>query len=144
MQPRGIRNKNPGNIRKSFDKWQGLSSKQLDCDFFQFNAPEWGIRALARILVTYQAKHKLKSVQAIIGRWAPPNENNTPAYVASVAKKLGVAPTADIDVTNPAVMRPLVEAIIFHENGQQPYPAGLLDKAMELAGLKPKEGTQHA
>lgn len=144
MQPRGIRNKNPGNIRKSFEKWQGLDSRQLDRDFFQFTAPEWGIRAIARILLTYQAKYGLKSVKDIIGRWAPPTENDTAAYVKNVAKKLGVGVTAAIDASDPAVMRPLVEAIIMHENGQQPYPAGLLDKAMELAGLKPNKGTDHA
>lgn len=34
--PRGIRNCNPGNIRLTRDKWQGLRSEQTDTEFFQF------------------------------------------------------------------------------------------------------------
>ena len=34
--PRGLRNNNPGNIRITKDKWQGLREKQTDKDFFQF------------------------------------------------------------------------------------------------------------
>ena len=37
--PRGIRNNNPGNIRLSKDKWQGLRQEQTDGTFFQFIAP---------------------------------------------------------------------------------------------------------
>lgn len=32
--PRGLRNNNPGNIRTTKDKWQGLREKQTDKDFF--------------------------------------------------------------------------------------------------------------
>ena len=33
---RGLRNCNPGNIRITKDKWQGLRAKQEDKSFFQF------------------------------------------------------------------------------------------------------------
>jgi len=48
--PRGIRNNNPLNIRKSADKWQGLSTLQEDKEFFQFETIEWGWRAAFVIL----------------------------------------------------------------------------------------------
>ncbi|TAN58394.1 MAG: structural protein, partial [Magnetospirillum sp.] len=41
--------------------------------------------------------------------------------IAHVASRLGVAPDQTIDVTRPETMADLVEAIIRHENGQQPY-----------------------
>lgn len=44
--PRGLRNNNPGNIRLSKDKWQGLRERQEDKEFFQFVSIEWGYRAL--------------------------------------------------------------------------------------------------
>lgn len=37
--PRGLRNNNPGNIRLSKDKWQGLRERQEDKEFFQFGTP---------------------------------------------------------------------------------------------------------
>ena len=49
MKPRGIRNNNPGNIRKSNVKWQGLAAEQTDGAFYQFTRPEYGIRALCRV-----------------------------------------------------------------------------------------------
>ena len=80
--PRGVFNFNPGNIRKSNEMWRGLSpaSAQTDPAFFRFAAPEWGIRAIAAILRTYQIKHNLKTVSQLIHRWAPPVENDTGAY----------------------------------------------------------------
>ena len=37
--PRGIRNRNPGNIRRSRDRWKGLAPAQTDPAFFVFDAP---------------------------------------------------------------------------------------------------------
>ena len=70
---RGIRNHNPGNLRRSADPWQGLAPEQTDKDFFQFTSAKWGIRALARTLIAYQDKVGLKNIKQMIGRWAPPN-----------------------------------------------------------------------
>lgn len=48
IKPRGIRNNNPGNIRRNGDPWQGLAETQGDKEFFTFTTPVYGIRALAR------------------------------------------------------------------------------------------------
>lgn len=134
-QPRGIRNHNPGNIEKG-DPWQGLSDDQSrDERFAIFGAPEWGIRAIARVLITYQDKHDIRTVQGILRRWAPSFENDTNAYIEHVAEKVKIAPDTQIDVTDYSVMRPLVEAIIKHENGQQPYKRSTIDKGLMLAGI---------
>lgn len=99
-----------------------MAAKQTDPDFVQFTAPKWGIRALYRVLRTYQVKHGLATIAEIIGRWAPPNENDTGAYAKAVAKACGVATDDVIDiVTDKAMAANLVMAIIRHENGQQPY-----------------------
>ena len=52
--PRGLRNNNPGNIRITKDKWQGLREKQEDKSFFQFTEMKWGYRALIRTLQNYR------------------------------------------------------------------------------------------
>lgn len=148
--PRGIRNHNPGNIRhtRPATPWQGIAADQLDGAFVSFAAPAWGIRALARTLITYQDKHGLRTVRDLIYRWAPPVENDTESYVAAVSAALGVYPEAEIDVTQHAVMLPLCQAIALHENGSgkaygRPvywYDADTWDEGLRRAGVvrKPK------
>lgn len=119
---RGIRNNNPGNIRRG-QKWQGLAPQQTDAAFDQFISPYWGIRALAKTLKTYQVKHGLNTIAGVIERWAPPNENITSAYVDSVAKHVGIAPNAVIDLNNINTLALIANAIIKHENGINPYSA---------------------
>ena len=131
---RGIRNNNPGNIRWG-DDWDGLvpKSQRTDKSFCQFTAPEYGIRAMIIILRNYEKKYGLNTVRKIINRWAPPVENDTEAYVNSVAKQVGVDADKVIDVTDSRVMIPLLEAIITHENGSQPYEFATFVKAIDLA-----------
>ncbi|HBO1668407.1 structural protein [Pseudomonas aeruginosa] len=140
--PRGIRNFNPGNIRHAKGtRWQGMSANQNDSAFVQFTGPQWGIRAIARTLITYQDKHALRTIRQIISRWAPPSENNTESYIRQVAARVGVAPDARIDVYDYRIMRTLVEAIVRHENGPGPLPEGnwygegLINEGLNLAGI---------
>lgn len=116
--PRGIRNNNPGNIRRGADSWRGLAAQQPDPEFCTFTAPEWGLRAMGRVLLRYQAQYGLRSVNQMVSRWAPPSENNTAAYVAAVAADLGVRPDDAIDLNARAdLFALLLRAIVKHENG---------------------------
>jgi hypothetical protein len=134
--PRGIRNNNPGNIRWG-DAWQGLLSadQRTDPTFCQFTDPVYGIRAMARIFAKYSDAYGLTTVAGIIGRWAPPVENDTPAYVSNVARLLGVSPSDKINVHDAAIMCMLIKAVIQHENGEQPYDSAAIDKGTALAGV---------
>lgn len=133
--PRGVRNLNPGNIRWG-SAWQGLvtPAERTDPTFCQFVDVVYGIRAIARIIGTYFDAYNLRTVAGIINRWAPPNENNTSAYVQSVAQQMGVGPADQVNVHVDSVMLALVKAIIQHENGQQPYPDALIERGIQLAG----------
>lgn len=132
---RGIRNNNPGNIRWG-DDWKGLVPKdqRTDKSFCQFTNPEYGIRAMIIILRNYQRKYGLNTVTGIIKRWAPPNENDTQAYINSVAQATGVSPDQKIDTSDSRFMMKLLQAIIKHENGSQPYSFDTFVRAVELAG----------
>ena len=92
MIPRGIRNCNPLNIRRSKDQWRGLLPEQNDKSFYQFKAMEWGYRAAFRLLRTYRVAYHRYSVRTIIERWAPPNENATQTYIQRVCKEMNVPP----------------------------------------------------
>jgi len=126
--PRGIRNNNPGNIEKGTD-WNGMASFQPDSRYITFESPEYGIRAMARILRTYREKHHLSSIAEIIIRWAPPHENPTTSYIQFVADRAGVHPSSQLAFTDNEVAS-ILKAMIRFENGQQPY-----DDTTVLAGI---------
>lgn len=142
--PRGIRNNNPGNIEKGNDKWQGLDPKpaEIDTRFAQFKDPSWGIRALAVILINYQDKYNLRTIEKIIARWAPSIENNTTGYISGVAIATGLKSDQVLDLHTYDHLRPLVEAIIRHECGKGPlstlntwYDDATIDVALQRAGV---------
>lgn len=135
-ETRGVRNNNPGNIdHNNANPWQGELpvDKAKESRFARFDTPESGIRALAKTLLTYFNKHKLKTVRSIINRWAPPGENNTTAYIDQVAKFVGVGADDPIDVTKKSTLTLLVVAIIKHENAGFMYPAGMVLEGVERA-----------
>lgn len=129
-QPRGIRNNNPGNIRHG-DQWMGLASRQPDPSFCLFIKPEYGIRAMARVLINYQRRHGLSTIRGIIHRWAPPKENDTAAYVDHVAGFVGVGPDEEIEVAK--ILPRLIPVIIEHENGQMPYSDEQIATGIQMA-----------
>jgi len=129
LTSRGLRNNNPGNIRLSNTTWQGQSATQTDGSFIQFDSPEYGIRAIAKILNSY-ASRGINTVQDIINTWAPSTENNTAAYIQDVANQMGVSPDATVTDANKAS---LIAAIITHENGSQPYSQQQIDTGISMA-----------
>lgn len=135
---RGYRNRNPGNIEHAAaNKWQGLAEPPSDGRFCRFVGHEYGLRALAVLLVSYQDRHGLRTVRSIITRWAPPAENDTGAYIAAVARRMGVSPDDPLDLHQHDHLRPLVEAVVAHECAGLAYPAAVLDRALTLAGVPP-------
>lgn len=150
---RGIRNNNPGNIEIGAP-WQGLMPRErmtaaqaAETRFCVFEDPTWGIRAIARILITYQDKRRARdgspidTLEEIIERWAPPSENDTDAYVRHLRQVLGIEPGRQLDVHRYETMRALVIGIVRHENsGQQPYTDAQIDKGLVLAGIQPPAG----
>ena len=128
---RGERNNNPGNIRHG-SKWQGLSAQQTDKDFCQFVSPEYGIRAIYKLLQTYQKKYELNTVESIIDRYAPPNENNTTGYINRAAKDIGVSVNESINVSSKPVAIALATAIVGVELGYQPYSQKVFEDAWLL------------
>ena len=84
--PRGIRNNNPLNIRRTpTSSWKGMRDEQSDKSFCQFKSMAYGFRAAFVLLKLYYTQHKLRTIRQIINRWAPSSDNNnTEAYIARV------------------------------------------------------------
>jgi len=136
MTSRGIRNNNPMNIRISPNKWEGKVTPNTDGTFEQFKSPEYGIRAGAKLLITYSVHYQLNTVRLLINRFAPGSENPTDKYAEYVARYLNISPDAEIDVDNYNTMQQIIKAIIKFENrGEMPYSEDTVRDALKMAGV---------
>ena len=117
MSARGLRNNNPGNIRKSKDLFLGEIRPSADKSFKQFENMAYGYRAMFRILGNYVRHYKLDTLEKVITRWAPPKENNTKNYINSVSEWSGVDKDSKVWIDNRQQMCTIVSAMSRMENG---------------------------
>jgi hypothetical protein len=115
--PRGLRNNNPGNIRRSNQVWVGMADKQTDKEFVTFRSMAYGYRAIIKTLRTYRFLHGCITVKEMITRWAPPAENDTAAYIRAVCQDMQVPDSYLVDPNDRATLVQLAAAISHHENG---------------------------
>ena len=116
--PRGLRNNNPGNIRKNSDVFQGEKTSS-DKEFKQFKSMAYGYRAIFKILSNYYRNYKLDTIRKMIGRWAPENENDTEAYIKAVADYSGIPADDPIDINDREQMIRIVAGMSKVENGRE-------------------------
>jgi hypothetical protein len=83
------------------------------------------LNALVAQLKIY-GQRGIDTVRSVIAKWAPPGENNTQAYIANVAKSLGLSADAHLNMQDPKVLEALSNAIIRVENGKNPYSQQML------------------
>jgi len=134
--PRGIRNHNPLNIRRSKDQWKGMAEMQSDRAFVQFKSLEYGWRAAFYLLTrTYYHKYRLYTIRGIISRWAPSSENNTEAYVENVSRLTGIDPDEPIGIPSekPSRWMAVGVAMAIQENGIDSLDYFAMLKGWEMA-----------
>ena len=90
---RGQRNNNPLNIRHGKSRWEGRTRVQTDAEFVTFKSMAYGYRAAWKLMETYQLRLRMEdksyTLENIIHRWAPPEDNNdTQAYLRTVIRLL--------------------------------------------------------
>ena len=125
MKPRGIRNNNPLNIRHSADQWQGVRQEQTDKSFVQFKSMAYGYRAAWKTLQSYYNRFcqqsKAFTIRNIIHRWAPPNENDTQAYICTIVQLSGIEEEENLLPPNNVIgyerLSKLLAAMTVMENG---------------------------
>ena len=126
--PLGLRQNNPGNLRS----W---GSNPVENGFARFGTPEAGLSAMAQQIGLYGNRDGLHSINGILGKYAPPNENNTGAYAAAVSKDTGFDPSAQLNTNDPKVLAPLLSAMVKHEQGRQPFGADDYAKAAQSVNV---------
>lgn len=127
--PRGLRLNNPGNIRKTSTRWKGKIDGP-DLAFEMFRAPEYGIRAMGRVLDSYGRRGD-ETVAEIIAAWAPPVENDTDAYIDAVTYDSPLERDTIVDTEVERVE--LVKQIIHHEQGAQPFSDHFILRSLRMA-----------
>ncbi len=132
---RGIRNFNPLNIEyNEKNKWLGLANPPSDGRFCRFVSADYGVRAAALLLMKYQDRDRINTLQGIIEKWAPATENNVSAYLASVSQQTGIPYQEKIDLHDREVIKPIIAAMALHETGSKLSPPAL-NKGLALAGF---------
>lgn len=116
VKQRGLRNNNPGNIRHNGESWRG-EVIGTDKAFKSFSSAPWGYRAMFMLIDNYNRKYGCKTPAQIVGRWAPPTENDTNAYTKTVSELAKVDPAATINTLDQKTMLALVSAMSRVENG---------------------------
>lgn len=124
QKPRGLRNCNPGNIRKNGIVYSGEVVLSKDETFKQFTTMAYGYRAIFVVLHTYARKYGINTIATMIARYAPATENHTQKYIDAVSEWSGVPATSHLTTTNADVMVPIVAAMSRVENG---VPAVMAD-----------------
>ena len=123
--PRGLRNNNPGNIRRDDTEWMGLhtAGHQMDPSFFQFIRMEFGIRAMTRIFRIYKKNHGIDSLTKLSHRWAPASDGNDPVQHArniaahSRGNVTGIETAIDLD--DREILFGVVRGVMVAENGRK-------------------------
>lgn len=115
---RGLRNKNPGNLRDANNK-TGLQGSGNDT-MAVFASDRDGLAAMSRQLML-DAERGKNRIADYIEKYAPSSENNTAEYIKSVSKQTGYDPYESLDMHNPDVLAKLMNAMISVENGAQPF-----------------------
>lgn len=119
--PLGIRFNNPGNIRNGIS-WRGAEDTAEG--FLKFDHMLYGIRALSIDLHTKYMTHGLRTVEAIVSKYAPPTENDTKAYIMSVCREVDVNPLQagllDVKLDRSWNAFRFMMAIVHREQGRPP------------------------
>ena len=125
---RGVRNNNPGNIKVTAIHWEG--ERSVENGFCVFDNPYYGIRAMVKILMTYKKKHQIETIEEIINRWSATDQEE---YIKFVSKHTGTDPQMYIDLEDPINLQDIVYAMIWFENGFEPYTLGMVWRCVEFA-----------
>lgn len=130
-EPMGVRNNNPLNIRKGND-WQGETDPDHTRNYEAFVSPEYGFRAGARILYSYN-RRGINTIRAIVAVFAPKGDNNDPDhYTKMVSKWTRIDPDTPINMNNNDTVAEVLQAMGRMEVGKV-YPFQTALKGVQMA-----------
>jgi hypothetical protein len=132
----GVRNNNPGNLRQWGDMPRDAKG------YAMFPTADAGLAAAIKNLRAQQQVHGLNTIESIIGKWAPPSENDTGAYISDVVKRTGFGAKQRLNLDDAATVAPLISSIIKHEGNGAAYSDEMINKAVAAQLGAAGAGTQ--
>lgn len=117
--PRPRRLNNPGAL-----KFAGQPGAINVDGFALFPTRDAGMAAADAQLGLYGSKHGVRTLGDAIRRWAPPNENDTDAYIRRVSQASGIDPDASIDLTDQSIRARILPHMFAVEEGTGAPDAG--------------------
>ncbi|WON77019.1 hypothetical protein [Serratia sp. UGAL515B_01] len=131
IKSRGVRNNNPGNL--DYVGQSGASLERVGGRFAKFDTPEAGLNAMSNQLMRYfegkTTGRQLKTISDIVSTWAPRKENDTAAYIDAISKRTGIPANKELNLRDPSQIAALMNAMIHHENGGNPYSQEQITRA---------------
>ena len=133
-EPRGIRNRNPGNIEYG-DFARSMGATGSDGRFAIFSTPEAGVRAQEALLSGsgYLGGGR-NTINKIVSRYAPAGENSVSNYAGYISRVTGIDPDQPI---GPEQIPAVAAAMRQFENGAYSGTAGKGGKSGAGAAPKP-------
>ncbi len=123
----GISNSNPGNLRAiKWKWWRKFGATGVDpWHHLIFKSDKDGLKALRYVLQVYGRKGH-NTVNKITKRWVGPRNfeaacDSPLGYRAKLLQDLRVRPNAPLDMNDPKLLATLAKAIVYAENGVNPY-----------------------
>ena len=109
---RGVRNNNPMNIKYSpSNDWEGQVGADDD-GFVIFATPQAGMRAGNIILGNYGSSHGIDTLEGIVNRFAPIEDNNdTASYMDFVSRGTGIGVNEEIDLGNAEIREDIARSM---------------------------------
>lgn len=117
--PLGLRNNNPGNLRPlpGGTTWKGEIQRDTVNNFSRFSDVAWGLRAMITDITGDIVNDGQNTIRKLVTAYAPPGDNNnTEAYIASVAATMGISPNQVLTANRETIER-LVKAKLKVELG---------------------------
>lgn len=133
---RGLSLNNPFNLMDNTTfQWEGQLQPTGDPDrrLAQFDTVDHGLRAGFKNLVNQGRIHRLNTWAQIIPKYAPPNENDTKAYMAAIVKGTGVAANTPLDFDNLDFLETAGKCFIMQEQGTCPFTDEQIAQAISEA-----------
>lgn len=131
---RAERNFNPGNLNYAGQAGATLESGK-GARFAKFASEEEGIAALVRQLRLYQQRG-IDTIGEIVKKYAPPNENDTQAYIASMARWTGLSADEKLDFNDTETVRRMVQGISRKEGRFTPLSEGQIMSGIGIANQR--------
>lgn len=135
-QPIGIRAHNPGNLHGRYPShWLGAVATD-DYGYLRFQDDYYGLRAMRINLEAYYFVHHLTTIRAISSRWVrkPKDEAQRLAlenYMDGIAQRSKVGKDTRIWLEDKPMEISLAKAIIYAEQGENPYPESLFQQVFK-------------